>query len=132
MLIKVKYQKLIIRLIKAVIGWGSLFLLFVIVYTYINISNWVSLAFLAFYVYYLWIIYKESLSYITEIRIDNDFIVFKYFHGDKGPKELIVSKDQLQVDWYDTIKGNITGARIILKKMENPIITQYLTGCWNR
>lgn len=73
----------------------------------------------------------EARTYITKIIICDDEIKIFYFFKNAGIKKCVIPKNTFSIDWYDSVKGNIKGARIIIHSKNNKII-QYSVGEWKR
>jgi hypothetical protein len=114
-----------------VIDWGTLLFIVFIPLSFIFISKYLAIFLIFFSIYYFIVILYEARIYIIKIiSYDNEIEIFYYFKN-IGVKKCVIPKNTFSIDWYDTVKGNITGARIIIYG-KNCKITQYSTGGWKK
>lgn len=119
------------RIVSLVTDWGTLLFIVVIPISFVFLSKYLALILFLFLVYYFIIILYEARIYITEIiSYDNEIEIFYFFKNTRVEK-FVLSKKNFSIDWFDSTKGNIKGARIIIYG-DNKKIIQYSVGKWTR
>lgn len=119
------------RILSVIADWGTLLFIVFIPVSFIFISKYLAVLLIIFSIYYFIIILYEARIYITKIvSCDNEIEIF-YFFKNTGIKKCVIPKKTFSIDWFDSVKGNIKGARIIIHGERKKII-QYSSGEWKK
>lgn len=119
------------RCIKHIPDWGFFYFLLASVYSW-YLNGWVFIGFSLFFFYYIIRRSNEAIMYIVGIEEREDEIVINFLRFDNGPFEKVISKNNLDAEFFEPSKGEINSDRIIIKCNDNLEFVQYAVGKWNK
>lgn len=124
----VSYPK---RVLSSMLNWGTFMFLTFILLSFLYISKYAGYLLICCLVIYVINAFREARRYITDIQFENNDLKIDYYWFNKGPKKLVTPIKFVTVNWFDSVKGNISASRIVIKSSEF-IINQYCVGGWKK
>ncbi len=124
----ISYSK---RILDLSLSCGTFMLLIIIPISFFYVSVYTGILLILFAVYYFNKILQEARLYIVEINVLNDELELQYYWLNKGPIQIKVPIKSITVEWFDSVKGNISAPRILIKGKDFKI-SQYSVGKWEK